>query len=281
MYHRIRLLGLVFCLVVSVLASVSAQPVLSTKRTLFGYNIFQDYKNKPLFYYSPPDIVLKKSSDDSPQFTLLQMRYTGTHLYSDKDFKGFLNILQLSVNMETITSDAFGKIKQALGRYADLRPLPIRKFNGELIIPIGDAAAANEKYRKVSANGVDAVGEPTGNTFWSERTFTIRLENHESQLLWNQVETGKLGISFSYSFYADAIPGVVGDMRYSGTRREFVEGMEEELPPGPVYDSTTNTYLVKANTFPIYINVEQYPQCLKKIDINEELPLAYASFEVR
>ena len=270
-------------LVISLLwcSAAEAQPVLSTKRKIEGYEIYQDHHNKRLFYYSPPEIALKTDNNGMPAFTLLQMRYTGTHLYSDKDFKGFLNLLQLTVDMAPVTPEAFGKIKTALGRGAELKPMPVRQFNAELIIPLGDSDAANEKYRKVSAGGVDAAGETgSGNVFWRERTFTMRLENYEAQLLWDQVETGKLGISFSYAFYADAIPGQVGKAKYSGAG-DFAKEMEEGMPEGAVFDSTLNTYLVKANTFPIYIDPARCPECLKKVDINEEMPPAYASFEVR
>jgi len=259
----------------------AAQPVLSTKQSLFEFDVYQDQSNKQLYYYSPPDVVLKKDDNGSPAFKLLQMRYTGTHLYSDKDFKGFLNILQLTIILEPLTTAAYDQIKQSLSKNAVLKPLPIKQFHGELIIPLGDAAAANEKYRKVSMGGVESGGESSsGNTFWSERTFTLQLENYEAQLLWDQVETGKLGVSFSYSFYADAMPGMIGDVQTSGTDKKFTEDMKD-IPEEAVFDEKVNTYLVKANTFPIHIDVAQFPGCLKKIDINEELPPAYASFEVR
>jgi hypothetical protein len=260
--------------------ALQAQPVLSSKRKLFGCEIFKDQHNERLFYYSPPGLTLKKEPDGAPVFTLLQMRYTGTKLYSDQEEKGFLNILNLSVIAPGLGAEAFNNIRQALGGEVELRPMPLRQFNGELIIPLGDAAAANEKYRKVSISDSHEGGE-TGGAFWQERTFTLRLDNHESQLLWGQVERGELAISFSYAFYAEAMPGVVGDVRYSGAGKEAVAEMAAGLPTGAVFDSTINTYIVKAGTFPIYINVQQYSGCLKKVDINEELPPAYASFDVR
>jgi len=258
-----------------------AQPVLSTRQTIEGYSVFKDFSNAQLYYYDPPDVILKKDDNGSPAFKLLQMRYTGTHLYSDQNFKGYLNILQLSIELQPILPAIYDQLKKMLGANAILKPLPIRKFYGELIIPLGDAAAANEKYRKISMSGVEASGESSaGNSFWSERTFTIQLQNDEAQLLWDQEETGKLGISFSYSFYAEAMPGTIGNVIASGNGKDFKEGIGD-VPEETVFDNKINTYLVKANAFPIYINVSQFPDCLKKIDINEELPPAYASFEVR
>jgi hypothetical protein len=256
-----------------------AQPVLSTKRSISGFDIYQDHQQKSTWYYSPPDVHLKSAATGSPAFLLLQMRYTGTLLYGDQSEKGFHNMLQLTIELEPLPTTTFDEIKVVLGRNINLKPLPVARFTGELIIPLGDAAAANEKYRKVSMNGVEASGESGAGAFWQERTFTMQLENEESQLLWDQMESGKLGVSFSYSFYSEAIPGQIGDLRASGSS-EFASAMEEGSEDLR-FDDQINTYLIKANTFPIHLQSKDFPNCLKKVDVNEEMPPAYAAFEVR
>ena len=267
-----------FCF--SILMTLYGQPVLSTKRTVNGVDIYQDHQVKHQYYYSPPDIHLKSESTGAPSFILLEMRYTGTHLYGDQANKGFHNILQLSIVLEPMPGETYDQIKETLGQRTLLKPLPIKKFHGELIIPLGDADAANEKYRKVSLSGVEGEVATPGYTFWQERTYTLQLDNHEAQLLWDQIETGKLGLSFSYSFYAEAMPGQIADLEVSGTTEDVVEEMGD-APEETLYDDNVNLYLVKANTFPIHIDVNEFPECLRKVDVNEELPPAYASFEVR
>ena len=259
---------------------VMAQPVLSTKQRIGGLDIYQDYRNKKLYYYAPPNMVLANDANGTPRFLLVQMRYTGTNLYNDKDYKGFLNLLQLTVELPPINTEQLTAMQEKLGTKANLKPLPIRHFNAELIIPLGDAATANEKYRKVSVSGLEEGSETDANAFWQERTFTMRLDNAESQLLWEQVETSKLAISFSYSFQADNIPGRIGYASHQGNLTGMKEGMEEGMGQGLAFDSTTQVSLVKANTFPIYIDTKKHPACLKKVDINEEVPPAYASFQV-
>ncbi|HJW30545.1 MAG TPA: hypothetical protein VJ508_15035, partial [Saprospiraceae bacterium] len=119
-----------------------AQPVLSTKRTIADVDIYQDHEFPTRYYYSPPEVKLQMASSGSPAFILLQMRYTGTLLYGDQAQRGFQNILQLSVALQTMPNETFDMIKKSLGVNTDLRPLPITRFIGELIIPLGDAAAA-------------------------------------------------------------------------------------------------------------------------------------------
>src|SRR6185503_18143635 len=121
--------------------SSHVQPVLSTKQNLYGFDVYQDHNIKQQFYYSPPDVALKTDNNGLPSFKLLQMRYTGTHLYSDQESKGFLNILQLSIILESIPTSSYDQIKRALGGNAILKPISVKQFHGELIIPLGDAAA--------------------------------------------------------------------------------------------------------------------------------------------
>jgi hypothetical protein len=279
---RSAYLQLVVPALVMVMQSTGAwtQPVLSSKMQMHGFDIYQDHEIKQLYYYSPADLALTRKSDGSPDFILIGMRYTGTHFSGDENYKGFLNILQLAVTLEQIPTSVYQEIMTSLGRNVQLRPLPIRRFEGELIIPLGDAAAANEKYRKVSVHGFEGDAGQPGNTFWQQRTFTLQLDNAEAQLLWNQVNDGQLAISFSYAFYAEAMPGVKAMVDASGTRSDITESMED-VPEDLLFDAQVNTYLVKANTFPIQIDVTKYPECLKRVDINEELPPAYAAFDIR
>ncbi|MBK8503363.1 MAG: hypothetical protein IPL46_14770 [Saprospiraceae bacterium] len=261
------------------MSNVSGQADLSSKLRLYGVDVYRDHSQKNLYYYSPSEIKLQTSSTGAPSIVLLQMRYTGTFLYSDKDFKGFHNILQLSVVLSSLPTSTYDLIRKNLGFNVDLRPLPIKKFHSELIIPVGDMSLANEKYRKIIMGGVEASGETnSANSFWQERTFTLQLDNNDAQLLWDQLESGKLGLSFSYAFYAEAIPGTVGEMLETGPKKPI---SAEDLPDDAVFDDRLNTYLINGNAFPIHVGREYLSDCLKRVDINEELPPAYASFEVR
>lgn len=265
-------------------AYVDAQPVESSKQRFDAIQVYRDLKDDKLFYYAPGDLKLGMDRDGKPRFQLLQMRYTGSSAYGDNGEKRFLNIVQFSVTMEQAGADALKEVKKQLGSPpVDLRPLPVRTVDAFLVAPIGEG---NERgnYKKIGkdgsfqAEGISGVSDKSG--FWTERTFTLKLENHEAQLLWEQVAAGQLALSFAYSVYADMFSAGKGDMavKQNGDRALDFESSNKDILTA---DTTLVTQLVKADAFPINVDVRKWPELLKKIDINEGLPPAYAALEVR
>lgn len=255
-----------------------AQPVESTKQLINDITIYQDLKKKDTYYYAPGDLKLATSSDDKPAFKLVQYRYTGTARTGDQGEKRYLNIVQFTVQQDQVNTADLRKIKTELGRGTKLRPLPMRNVSAYLI------AAINNKYQRLgntgNAQSFGDAGESTRNSYWRERTFTIRLENHEAQLLWDQIEKGQLSISVSYAFYADVIMGQTGDYVIEGDSL-FTEGLSAEIEEVNQLDSVATTQIIKANTFPIEIGVKEYPELMEKIDGNEfNIPVGFPALEV-
>jgi len=259
------------------------QPVASTKQEIGGLQIYSDYKKSKRFYYAPGDLQLASDPDGKPQFQLLEMRYTGSANYDDQGEKRFLNLVQFTVAMEHQNSEALQMIKQQLPSNADLRPLPITSIEAILVTPIAGADGANS-YQKIGdggsfqsdgENGVSSKG-----SYWNERTYTIKLENHEAQLLWDQIENGQLALSLGYSFYADMILGSEGDTHVAGDP-DIVEDFESRAEDIIAADTIVTRQIIKADAFPIRIDTDLWPDLLKKLDINEGVPPAYAALEVR
>lgn len=267
-----------------------AQPVLSSEQTIAGYKLYRDFKKPNLFYFAPGDLKLARETNGNPKFHLLEMRYTGTSCYADQGNKRFTNIVQFTVLMEKMEQEALKAIKNALRRQRRqlvLRPLPIRSIESFLVSPVGSSDEGSTEYLKIGEGGsfetAGAGGNSTRNAYWTERTFSLKLENYEAQLLWKQVESGKLALSLAYAFYADVIPGAMGRISVSGDR-ESVADFKEKFNAGDLVqpeDTSLTTQLVKANAFAISIDVEKWPEALKKVDINEEVPPAYAALEVK
>ena len=265
-------------------ASADAQPVGSSKQIFGNLHVYGDFKNDKLFYYAPGDLKLAMAPDGKPKFQLLEMRYTGSSAYGDAGEKRFLNIVQFSVSMEEASARALQEAKQQLGSPSvELRPLPVRSVEAFLVAPIGEGSEKGN-YRKIGKDGSFQAEGKSGASdkygFWTERTFTLKLENHEAQLLWEQVSLGQLALSLAYSFYADMVSGQKGDMNANenGKRASDFESAKEDL-------LTTDTLLVmqiaKSNAFDINIDVRRWPDLLRKIDVNEGVPPAYAALEVR
>src|SRR5688500_3273146 len=110
------------------------QPVTSSKRNVAGIEVYQDFKNKDLFYYAPGDLKLALEPDGKPEFQLLEMLYTGSSAYGDQGKNHFMNVVQFTVIMEQAAADALTTVREELGnRNVDLRPLPIRSIEAFLV----------------------------------------------------------------------------------------------------------------------------------------------------
>ena len=255
----------------------------SSKQEIGSLSIYKDFKDPKLSYYAPGSLKLAYEKDGTPKFQLLEMRYTGTTAYGDRGDKRFMNVVQFTVEMEEVSPADLKAAKQSVGSTpVELRPLPIRDIEAILVTPVGDPDAKSA-YKKVGKDGSLQSEGTTGNSdrngYWTERTFTLKLENHEAQLLWEQVANGQLALSLSYAFYADIIPFTKGDMRVTGG--SSAEVFESENADKLITDTVAVTQIVKADAFPVRIDTHQWPDLMKKIDINEGIPPAYAAFEVR
>lgn len=255
-----------------------AQPASYMQQCIGETIIYSDFKDDKLYYYVPGELSLEYDESGKPVFQLLQMRYTGTKLADDSGEKRFTNIVQFSVKMKKMTADKLKVIRQQLGDDITLRPLPIKKILAHLIIPATNLTDS-ERDVVIQGNGNYQTEGQSDSSFWTERTFTIKLDNYASQLLWQQVENGELSINVNYSFGADMIERYAGDVWASGdsTFLQMTDDIKEQLQ-----DDIQTTYtIVKSAAFTLEIDTRQYPELLKKIDINEELPPLYPLVEVK
>jgi len=258
------------------------QPMIASKQLINDFEIYKDFKKPNLFYYGPGDLKLAEDINEKPLFQLLEMRYTGTSAYADVEEKRFLNVVQFTVLMNPISRTELKTIKNKLGgKYISLRPLPVKNVEAILVAPVEDAKGGYQRIGKSgSFQAESSSGKSSKSSYWTERTFTLKLENHEAQLLWDQVETGKLALSFGYAFYADVMSGGVGEIKVTGNS-DLVDKMDAASSDIISADTSISTQVIKSNAFPIYVDVNQWPGLLKKIDINEEVPPAYAALEVK
>jgi hypothetical protein len=274
-----------FCALVLLVCSTGvAQPVAHGKQEISGLELFGDFRNDNLFYYAPGKLKLALDPDGKPKFQLLEMRYTGTAATGDSGEKRFMNVVQFTVSMDQVSAEMLKEARLSLGsERIELRPLPMRSIEAILVTPVGDPNAASP-YTRIGTDGSFQAAGNAGTSgrdgYWTERTFTLKLENHEAQLLWDQVEQGQLALSLGYAFYADIIPARKGDMEVTGDK-PFTEEMESQEADMLTTDTLAVTQMVKADAFPVRIDAQKWPDLLKKIDINEGVPPAYAALEVR
>ena len=261
-----------------------SQPVFDTKQTIVGKQIYRDLVDSSLYYYPPNELTLARDDAGKPKFQLTQMRYTGSACYADQGEKRFLNLLQFSVSMKPTQQEDLAQINRTLSARGPIRlkPLVIRSIEAYVVSPIGENPDQPQHIGGLSSLEQGGGSPSSQGAYWTERTFTLRLENYEAELLWKQVEAGKILLSFGYSFFADVITtSYMGEIQISGDSA-WVEELSDQLSGVSelALDSIPTPKPVFSQTLPISIDIHRYPSCLNKLDINEDYPPAYPAIQL-
>jgi hypothetical protein len=146
-----------------------------------------------------------------------------------------------------------------------------------IVSGVGDGMSENKLYKKAQVQSESNDGK---GVVWSERSFVMPLDNHEAQILWDQYKNGRLAVSLNYAFYADVLRINDEELKINGDSA-FVETMKNaagELER----DTVESLEAVASDVLDIAIDLNQWPNALKQIDINENsIPPAYPSLEVK
>lgn len=255
-----------------------SQPEYNSMKKIEGIHIFLDKTDPFLYYYEPGDLILNTNENGEPDFQFLDMRYTGTKCYNGAGEKSFMSLVQFGVTMKKISPETIQKIKATLKsrKKIVLKPLPVSYINTCLVLPV----TGNKSYEIVEDEGIiEATGEDgysSSNSFWTKRTFTVKLNKHESQLLNEQLTKGLLGLSLSYSYYSNVI---MPDESFTTGSKELLENFKNDSIGDD--ENQTQSKIIKSNTLSINIDIKKYPKAIKQIDLNEEIPPTYAAIEVK
>ncbi len=273
------LAGIILFVFILCTFNLFAQPELNSKQTIEGIAIFHDKTDPLLYYYEPGNLVLDQTDNDDPDFRFLDMRYTGSECYNDSGEKSFMSLVQFGVVMQKVSTETLNKIKTLLKkrRAIKLKPLPISHIDTRLILPV-------ESNRDKAYNTIDDVGALEANdksgyssskSFWEKRTYTVKLNKHEAQLLNKQLKDGILGLNLNYAYHSDFW---VQEEDMKGSK-----ALVEQFAKDSIVDKENNikNKIVKNNTLTVSIDVDKYPKAIKQIDLNEEIPPAYAAIEIK
>ncbi len=258
------------------------QPMLNSKIEVEGFQLFQDWKDSSLYYYLPPPLKLKTEDEGRPDFQFLAMRYTGTSCRDDAGEVSFLSLAQFTLERQPQDKNLIYQVQRSMraseGKWIELRPMPLRGISAQLIAPVGSHPDGKSRHSKVG--GVD-LGDG-GPSEWEEKTFTLRLDPHEAQLLIENMEKRQLALSFSYTYLAEAIPGLGSEVNLVGDSGALAQLEQLEGKMIRERDTTPASLPVYANSLAIEADVKRWPQNLKKIDVNAEgFPGGFPAIEIR
>ncbi len=260
------------------------QPNFSRVVEYQGIRCFMDIKKADVAYYAPGTLSIKTDRDGKPDFNLLETRYTGNVTYADRGKVRFLSFLRFRVKMEQIPSDKLLRIKKELwpngkGR---LHTIPVTNIKTMLVFTPVTEHQENSKP-EVFTNGNLTPEKEDGlnkkGNYWKEREFTLRVDNRSAQLLSKAFELGQPLISLSYAFFSEGVSEPNESVITEGENK-VLNDIEKNIEKQQ--DSTSVQQIcIRSNTFSITIDAKKWPDMVKQIDINEEVPPGYAALEVR
>ena len=265
-------LHIILCITCAV--GLMSQPIWNSAQEISGTKVFRDLINENLFYYTPKPLRIAEESNGRPKFKLVQLRYTGTFATADQGASRNINLIQMNVIMPNVTNRDLNIIRDAFDKKVKLRPLPLKNAEGFLVSALGG------EYRRLGASSGFESGSKNQEGLWVERNFTLRLDNHDAQILWEQVDDGKLALSVNYSYYAEFVETAAQDYNIKGDSIEVAK-LSKIINDQTSSDSTLSTKIFHSDAFSIYINRSEYPESIQQIDVNESLSIAYPFLEIR
>jgi hypothetical protein len=273
-----------FCFIA---AGLMAQPAVSRKEIIQGIDVYPDIKKTAVYYYAPGDLILALDNFGVPLYKFFQMRYTGSLATGDQGKQSFRSILEFTVQMkhlETATIDDILKTLKLKTPKAELYPIPIKRMEAGLVYALDQAGAEKGKATTVSGGKFEQPDDGNPDELWTQRMFTLSLDNTSSQLLWSTLEKGQSVMSVCYSFYT---PGVVDSLpeislTSTGTIPSELKDELNQYVEDAKKDTIKRSVLIKASATSLTVDIKQAADRIKKIDINENrIPPDYAVLDIR
>jgi hypothetical protein len=251
--------------------------------------VYPDDRNGLRFYYPPGDVVFAVDGDGKPDLHFLQIAYTGSRASGDLLTRDHRNLLSFGVEMVGPSAADVFAARGALPRGADLRPLPIRRIEAALVYatPTGEEALPEGHFESAGEEG-DA------NIFWSERNYSLRLDNASAELFWDAMHAEKAVISIAYAFLAEGIPPDAPLDELTGSPK-LVEAIEKKIGKRPGAEvaaeaeaggeaaaaKSAPVVLVKAGANTLDVQAKRWPELFRQVKVSGSLPPGYAVLDVR
>lgn len=299
-------------------SSVAALPDLRSARAAGPLTVYADDRRPALFYYPPGDLALAKSADNKPDLHFLQMRYTGNVSSGDRGTSITRSLLSFRVVMDGPTPAQLRAAKDALTAATrnpriELRPLPISRVEAVLVYaPVASAAAeaapaptptpaapVEQPSPQTSPTPAPAQSLPGGHfeqadagetadggSYWTQRIYTLSLDENGSQLLWETFQRGQVAVSIGYAFYSTGIGPDVPREELVGSP-ELVAELRRRLAERRASETTgaagnrTPSYLVRAGASSLAVEAKRWPELFRRVDVNQQdAPPGYAILDL-
>jgi len=251
-----------------------AAPDLAGRRVVGSTIVFPDDRRSDLWYYAPLEMRLVSGADGRPEFSFVEMRYTGSGRSKDRGLILHRSLLTLRVELPAYGANALADCARSLaagGRTPELRPLPIRRIEAALVYAaIGASAdtAAHEIPGGRFQGSRDAEGPPDAG-YWNERVFTVGVDSLTAQVLHSTLEAGQLSLSLGYAFLADGHLAAAPWGAVDGPP-EMADALGRELSASnPATRDSALRRVVVAGAIPLTVDLRRWPDLVKRVDVDD------------
>lgn len=263
-----------------ILNTAIGQVDFATKSVIDDVLLYQDSKDKSIFYYAPYGLQLVKSENGKPDFKFIQMRYTGTKLTNNQGNFKFKSLLRFKVANHVPSMEKRDRIKTIIRNegmiITKLKPLPIHNLKASL----KHAAESDTVAKKYNNGFFESAEEASANSYWTERDFTLRLNNTDAQLFWTTFQGEQPTISVDYTFFAKGLNSLNNELSVSGSET-YTKAMKNRIAQNEdSINNSLNEKIVISGILSINVDTKKWPELLKQIDINERIPPDYAAIDV-
>jgi len=268
--------------------SAWALPDMNTGSKAGPLTVYRDDKRSNLFYYLPGDLIVASDSDGKPDVHMLLMRYTGTAARGDRQVMFYRSLFFFRITMSGPNPEQIADARRALAkdhRRPELRPLPIRRLESALVYtPVtgGSEAAQSSTLEGQQLSSPESEKEKS-NVYWSERAYTLSLDQQTAQAFWEALQKGSVVLSIGYAFIADAAGEAEQIADLSGSP-ELVEALRRRLGSGEKEKSPKSkpgkNFLVRTGATSVTLDATRWPELLRRIDLNESVPPGYGVLDI-
>ena len=233
--------------------------------------VYADARRSGLFFYPPGQIGLTDRPDGSPGLLLLQARHA-------RDTASFRSRFTFRLRMSGPSPAELGQARAALrketGRAVELRPLAIRRTEAAVVyLPVDSACAVtlpDGSFEAAGPEGADGV-------YWTERSYTIRLDRWSAKLYTDALRRGPVAMSLGFAFYAEGIAADTAD-ELSGSP-EVVAALRRQLARAP--RGVKPGSLVQSCALALTVDPGRWPDTVRQIDLDAVAPPGFAALGVR
>ena len=263
-----------------------AQPDMAARYVFEGIAVYRDARVLNRFYYLPGDLQVATDADGKPDFKLLLMRYTGTSAYDDQGSHRFRNLMQMRIIHKSIPEEDIKALRLRLRTVVaepEIRPFPVRNLKTVIVYSVPGSAEEEETTVSDQESHFTQEGpEIARNEYWKERTFVARLDNAAANIFWDALQARQTILSVGFAFYSDVFNSERADLDVSGTRGALnkLNEMIETADNNARADTLLDARVIKTGAFEVIIDTEKWPDLIRKVDINEQIPPDYAALNI-